>query len=143
MKLQEHLDSSNADLHKQNVQLEEKEKEIGNLTNLLATSRNQTQRVQQEILKLQQEQIKLVKDLNEHKTMHNKIAEQLIQEEKKQKEVELQIKVSQDQVKQFKDRFQEQNMTLQKKDQTILDQRTHLFELNDKLNSHLKVYNET
>lgn len=34
-------------------------------------------------------------------------------------------------------------MSLEIKNKTIVDQRAHLVELNNKLNSHLKVQNET
>lgn len=54
-KLAENLDSSKIEVHKQNVEIEQKSKEINNLTNKLFVSQNYTQNVQHEILKLQQE----------------------------------------------------------------------------------------
>lgn len=61
----------------------------------------------------------------------------------KERDMEIKIKNSQDQVKSFEEKAKEQNMTLEMKNKNILDQRTHLEDLNQKLNSHLKVENET
>lgn len=61
----------------------------------------------------------------------------------KERDMEIKIKNSQDQVKSFEEKAKEQNMTLEMKNRNIVDQRTHLEDLNQKLNSHLKVENET
>jgi hypothetical protein len=61
----------------------------------------------------------------------------------KERDMEMKIKNTQDQVKTFEERAKEENMSLEIKSKTIVDQRAHLVELNNKLNSHLKVQNET
>lgn len=57
--------------------------------------------------------------------------------------MEMKVKNSQDAVKTYEEKVKEQNMSLEIKNKTIVDQRAHLVELNNKLNSHLKVQNET
>jgi hypothetical protein len=85
----------------------------------------------------------LVKDLDEHKTMHNKLADQLHQEELKERDLEMKVKNSQDKVKVSEEKAKEQNMSLEIKNKTITEQRTHLVDLNNQLKSQLKTQNET
>lgn len=54
-RLDQTLDHTRADVHEKNMELDEKSKEINNLTRQLISSQNQTHNVQQNILKLQQE----------------------------------------------------------------------------------------
>ena len=55
------------------------------------------------MIKLQQEQVNLVVKLNDHKTQVNKLAEQLIQEEKREKDIESKIFRTQGQIKLYQE----------------------------------------
>lgn len=68
------------------------------------------------MIKLQQEQVNLVVKLNDHKTQVNKLAEQLIQEEKREKDIEGKIFRTQGQIKLYQEQLKDQNTTLQSKD---------------------------
>ena len=93
-KLNSILDQTKGEVHERNVELEEKTKQINNLTSHLLSSQNHTQAVQHDLLSLKKEQINLMKNLDEHKTMHNKLQDQLQQEEMKERDLEIKIKNS-------------------------------------------------
>jgi len=75
LKLSQNLQSSNSALTKKQSELEEKDKEIKTITNKLNSSLVENQKVKQDMIKLQQEQVGLIVKLNDHKTQVNKLAE--------------------------------------------------------------------
>ena len=106
-KLDKTLDLTKTEVHQKNVELDDKSKEIKNLSRSLKASQNSTKNAQHDLLKLQKEKITLVKDLDEHKTTHNKLADQLHQEEMKERDLEMKVKNTQDKVKLTEDKVKE------------------------------------
>lgn len=95
------------------------------------------------MIKLEQEQVNLIVKLNDHKTQVNKLAEQLIQEEKREKDIESKIFRTQGQIKLYQEQLKDQNISLQSKDQVINKQKMSLDDLTKELEKQKKVENET
>lgn len=81
--------------------------------------------------------------LNDHKSKVNKLAEQLLVEEKREKDIEIKIFRTQGQVKLYQEQLKDQNVTLQSKDQVINKQKLGLDDLTKELEKQRKVENET
>lgn len=71
--------------------MEAKDVQIKNMTSKLSVSQIENQKVRIDIVKLQTEQINLVAKLNEHKAKYNQLSEQLMQEERKEKEIQTKV----------------------------------------------------
>ena len=74
-KLSQNLQASKADLQRKFQEVEEKDIEINNITNQLSVSQVERKKVQQQIIKLQQEKTNLVKIIDDHKVKYSKLAE--------------------------------------------------------------------
>lgn len=74
-KLSQNLQAGKADLQRKFQEVEEKDIEINNITNQLSVSQVERKKVQQQIIKLQQEKTNLVKIIDDHKVKYSKLAE--------------------------------------------------------------------
>lgn len=95
------------------------------------------------MIKLQQEQVGLIVKLNDHKTQVNKLAEQLVQEERKEKDIESKIFRTQGQIKLYQEQLKDQNITLSSKDQLINKQKLGLEDFTKELDKQKRAENET